>query len=357
MKRRRPPIGSRPGTLAIPEGAPAPRIDVIDYSADVVREAEITDPYDLRRYLASDETAWVNVRGFGDEQKLWEVAEVFGLHALTLESATNIPQRANVELSADHLKFVARIPCIEADGTLDTPQVCFIVGANWLLTFQDHQLGLFDPVRARIREGLGPIRQQGPDYLFYALLDTLVDRYFPVVEDIAKQLEDIEEALNRNPDPKLLKQLHRLRRDLVAIRRVGQPQLEALRGLNLNHEPFIREDAAVYLRSTEQHLSQGMGIVESSRDLASNLVDLYLSAVGQRTNEVMMVLTLMASIFIPLTFIAGIYGMNFEAMPELRKPWGYPTALAAMGAVAAGMIVWFRRRGWIGRARSGDGED
>ncbi len=351
MNRRRPPIGSRPGTLAIPHDAPEPKIEVIGYSRDAVREEEIDDPYDLRRYVEADETAWVNVRGFGNEQKLWEVAEIFGLHALTLESATNIPQRANAELSADHLKVIARLPVARSDGTLDTPQVCFILGRNWLVTFQDHQLGLFDPVRERVRAGIGPIREQGPDYLFYALLDTVVDRYFPVAEDIASQLDDVEEAMNQNPDPNLLKLLHRLRRDLVAIRRVGQPQLEALRGLNLNHEPFIGDDAAVYLRSTEQHLSQGMGIVESARDLATNLVDLYLSAVGQRTNDVMMVLTLMASIFIPLTFIAGIYGMNFETMPELRRPWGYPAALAVMTSVALGMIFWFRRRGWIGRKR------
>lgn len=329
-----------------------PRIDVLEYSEHALREAQIEDPYELRRYLESGETAWVNVSGFGDEQKLWEVAEVFGLHALTLESATNIPQRANAEVARDYLKIVARVPVDRPDGTLDTPQVCFIVGPNWLITFQDHQLILFDPVRERIREGIGPIRQQGPDYLFYALLNTLVDRYFPVAEDIARQLDEVEEELSANPDPDLLTLLHRLRRNLVAIRRIGQPQLEALRSLNLNHEPFIGDDAAVYLRSTEQHLSQGMGVVDSARDLASNLVDLYLSAVGQRTNEVMKVLTLMASIFIPLTFIAGIYGMNFEGMPELTQTWGYPAALAIMGIVAGGMILWFRRRGWIGRGRS-----
>ena len=305
-------------------------------------------PVRLRPYLASDETAWVSVRGFGDEQKLWEIADVFGLHALTLESATNIPQRANVELGRDHLKVIARLPQRREDGGLDFPQVCFILGDNWLITFQDTSLGLFDPVRDRIREGLGPIRTAGPDYLFYSLLDTMVDHYFPVVEDIARQLEDLEEQLHARPEPGQLRALHRLRRDLVGVRRVGQPQLESLRALNLNHEPFIDAEAVVYLRSTEQHLSQGMGIMESARDTASNLADLYLSAVSQRTNDVMMVLTLMASIFIPLTFIAGIYGMNFERMPELGHPWGYPVALGVMAAVAVGMVVWFRRRGWLG---------
>lgn len=346
--RRRAPVGSRPGTLAIPADSPAPRIHRFEYLGDTCQETEIADPAELARSLDSDGTTWVDVQGFGNEATLRQVADIFGLHPLALEAATNVPQRAYCELRRDHLLTVARLPDRDDEGRLVTPQVCMILGRGWLLTFQDRYFGFFDPIRERIRAGIGPIRNGGADYLYYALLDSLADRYFPIAEDLAAGLDDLEERLHADPRPKHLQRLHAARRDLVAVRRVGQPQLEALRSLNMNPEPFVREENTVYLRSVEQHLSQGMGIVESAREHASGLTDLYLASVGHRSNEVMKVLTLMASIFIPLSFIAGIYGMNFEGMPELGSRWGYPAALAVMAAVAIAMIAWFRRKGWLG---------
>ena len=348
-QRRRAPAGSRPGTLVIPADSPPPHIHVFEYGRDESRETDISDPSELARFIQSEDTTWVDVQGFGDESALWTIAEVFGLHALTLEAATNIPQRAHCEVRNEHLLAIARLPDRDDNGGLEVPQVCMILGSSWILTFQDRYFGFFDCVRERIREGVGPIRTAGPDYLFYALLDALVDRYFPIAEDLSARVEDLEEQVHHDPRPEALRALHAARRDLVILRRVGQPQLDALRALNLRPEPFVREETAVYLRSTEQHLSQGMGIVEAAREHASSVVDLYLSNVSHRTNEVMKVLTLMASIFIPLTFIAGVYGMNFESMPELHQPLGYPVALGVMGIVAGVMIVWFRRKGWLGR--------
>ena len=315
------------------------------------READIEDPEDLQRYLDSDEIAWVDVQGFGDEDKLWAIARVFGLHALTMEDATNVPQRAKSDPKTDHHLIIARVPEPREDGGLGVPQVCMILGSNWLLTFQDHHFGFFEPVRKRIREGIGPLRNQGPDYLAYALLDALVDRYFPVVEGLAEQLENLEEEVTEDPGPEVLADLHAIRRKLVDIRRIGWPQREAIRALTLEHGNFVREESKVYLRSTEQHMTQIMDAVESARDATTGLVDLYLSHVSQRTNEIMKVLTLMASIFIPLTFLAGIYGMNFESMPELQSAWGYPLVLATMVVTAVGMLLYFRHRRWIGRPR------
>jgi magnesium transporter len=286
--------------------------------------------------------------GFCDEAKLRQLGELFRFHPLTLEDAINVPQRAGNEVRSEHQRIIARAPLLSEEGGVEVPQVCMILGPNFLLTLQDRHFGFFDAVRKRLREGIGPIRRLGPDYLAYALLDSLVDRYFPLVEQLASELEDLEDEVNDDPSPELLSRLHQIRRELVVIRRVGWPQREALRSILHDQSPFISSDVQVFLQNTEQHITQIMEAVDSSREMTSGLVDIYLSNVSQRTNEVMKVLTLMASIFIPLTFIAGIYGMNFEFMPELQQRLGYPIALAIMAAVAVGMVVFFRRRGWFG---------
>jgi magnesium transporter len=353
--KRTPPIGSRPGTLAIPPGSPPPRIHVFDYRGEVCREADVEDPDELRPYLVSPETTWIDVQGFGDEAKLRSLAGLCGLHPLTLEAATNVPQRATSELRSEHQLIVARVPLPEAGGALEVPQVCMILARSWLLTFQDRYFGFFDPVRARLREGIGPIRHQGPDYLAYALLDALVDRYFPIVEELAEQLEDLEERVNDDPDSRTLSELHRIRRQLVVIRRIGWPQREALRSMLVEHASLITPEVKVYLRSTEQHMAQVMEAADSAKEATGGLVEIYLSNVSQKTNDIMKVLALMASIFIPLTFVAGIYGMNFESMPELSSAWGYPIVLLTMLLVAGGMILYFRRRGWIRSGWGGGG--
>jgi len=349
FRKRTPPAGSRPGTLSIPKGSPPPRIHVFDYRADSVRESVIEDPAEIAPYLASENKTWVDVQGFGDEEKLRRLGDLFRFHPLTLESAVNVPQRASNEVGTEHQLIIARAPLLSEEGRIEVPQVCMILGPNFLLTLQDRYFGFFDAVRNRLRDGVGrPIRVFGPDYLTYALLDALVDHYFPIVEHLATELEDLEDEINEDPSQTVLARLHQIRRQLVIIRRIGWPQREALRSILRDPSPFVSPETQVFLRSVEQHITQIMEAVDSSRDMTTGLVDIYLSNLSQRTNEVMKVLTLMASIFIPLTFIAGIYGMNFENMPELRSPLGYPLALGAMVSVAAGMILFFRRKGWLG---------
>lgn len=352
FRKRMPPAGARPGTLSIPAGSPPPRIHVFDYDADTCRESAIENPEELAPYLESSHKTWVDVQGFGDEAKLRRLGELFDFHPLTLESAVNVPQRAANEVGPDHQKIIGRAPILSESGRIEVPQVCMILGSNYLLSLQDRHFGFFDPVRNRLRAGPGrPIRRLGPDYLAYALLDALVDHYFPIVEHLASELEDLEEEINDDPSQSALTRLHEIRRQLVVIRRVGWPQREALRSVLIEPSSFISSDTQVFLRNTEQHIVQIMEAVDSSREMTNGLVDIYLSNLSQRTNEVMKVLTLMASIFIPLTFIAGIYGMNFEFMPELQTPLGYPTALAVMVTVAVGMIFFFWRKGWIGSRR------
>jgi len=347
--KRQPPAGSRPGTMIIPEGSPAPRIHVFDYDDASCSESDIDDPEALRALLNSPRKTWVNVQGFGDEAKLRAVGELFALRPLTLEDATNVPQRAKSEAGPDYHVNVVRAPLYGADGALELPQVCMILGKSWLLTLQDRPFGFFEPVRARLRDGAGrPIRQLGPDYLLYALTRTLIDRYFPVVESLATELEEIEDAIDDDAAPELLTRLHQIRRNLVAIRRIGWPQREALREVVHDDSPFVTPGVQEFLRHSEQQITQIMEAVDSARDTATGLAEIHMAAVAQKTNDVMKVLTLVGSIFIPLTFVAGIYGMNFDNMPELHGRNAYPITLGAMVAMAAGMVVWFRRKGWLG---------
>lgn len=345
-RRPRPPIGATPGTLAIPDDAEPTRIHVYEYTTGIHRERDVDDPEDLRAYLKPETNVWVDVQGFRDEQKLWKIAEVFGLHPLVLEDATNVPQRAKSQAHAHEHVIVCRVPVLREDGDVETPQVCLILGAGWLITVQAQRRGFLDPVRAQIREGVGEIRQHGVDYLAYALIDAIVDRYFPVVQDLAEQLEDLEAEVAERASPAQLPRIQRVRRALTVIRRVGWPQREALGELAREPSAFVGAAARVYLRDAEQHVRQIVELADSSRELAGLTTEIYLSQLTHRTNEVMKVLTLVSSIFIPLTFIAGVYGMNFDYMPELRWKLGYPAVVFGMALLAAGFGLWFRRRGW-----------
>jgi magnesium transporter len=349
--KHHPEAGSRPGTLAIPAGSPPTRVHVVRYSPDSLETRELSDLGDLRGLIGGPGTTWIDVRGLGDERALRAVGEAFGLHPHALEDAVNVPQRAKSELYEGYQLVIARVPELDPDGVLRTPQVCFVIGEHWLLTFQERFFGFFEPVRERLRAAVGPIRELGPDYLAYALIDTLVDRYYPLAEDLSQELENLEDEIVEEPDSALLARIHQIRRSLVVLRRVGWPQREAISVLLREHSPYVSDQVRVYLRDTLDHIAQIVELVDATRDHAAGLSEIYLSNVSQRTNEVMKVLTLMATIFIPLTFIAGIYGMNFENMPELHSPWGYFAVLTLMGGVAAAMLGYFRYRGWLGRRR------
>lgn len=345
-----PAAGSRPGTLVIPAGSPPPRIFFIRYTADAVTEHELSGPADLPREFPEGTVTWIDVQGYGDESVIRAVGYHFRLSPLALEDAVNAPQRPKSEVYPNLHLVISRVPLVASDD-IELPQVCFVIGTRVLVTFQEKPLGLFAPVRERIRAGIGPIRQSGPDYLAYALIDTMVDRYYPVVEAVSRELDDIEDALIDEAESELLSRLRAARRQLVMIRRIGWPQREMVANLQREPSPWVSPAAREYLRDTHDHIAQIVELADASRDLATALADELLSLVGQKTNEIMKVLTLMASIFIPLTFIAGIYGMNFDYMPELHEPRGYFAALSVMVGVALGMVVYFMRRGWIGRPR------
>lgn len=324
------------------------------YTPEAVTERAIDDVEQLRAFAESDTPSWVDVRGLGDERVLRRLAEIFAIDPLALEDAVNVPQRAKSEARDRHQVIVARLPILAEDGGVETPQVCLLLGKRHLITFQERPLGAFDPVRERLRAGIGPIRTLGPDYLAYALIDTVIDRYYPPAEALSHELEDLEDEIAERDSPAAMSRLHDIRRQLVILRRVGWPQREAVTSLIRDQTPFVTEEVRAYLRDTQDHIAQIVELIDSCREMTVSLMDMHLSALSQRTNEVMKVLTIVASIFIPLTFIAGIYGMNFEYMPELGRRDAYPVVIAVMALVAAAMLAYFWHRGWIGRGRKRD---
>jgi magnesium transporter len=347
--KRHPPVGARPGTLAVPPGGLRPRMHLVRYGPGGVEEREVTDPGELGPPPPEQPgVLWLDLQGLGDETTLRRVGDRFGIHPLALEDLVNAPQRPKIEEYQDQLLIIARMARLVNGTGLVADQVGLVLGSGYVLSFQERYGDVLDPVRVRLREGLGPIRSAGADYLAYALLDTTIDGYYPVLEELSEVLARLEERILVHPGPRSLDRLNRVKRVLVAMRRGIWPQREALNRLLRDGSRLVCPEVRVYLRDTYDHAAQVVDVVDSHRDLVAGLLNTYLSALGNRTNEVMKMLTIMASIFIPLTFLAGVYGMNFDAMPELREPWGYPALLGVMILTALSMLYYFRRRGWLG---------
>lgn len=353
-----PPPGASPGTLAIPPGSPPPVLYAIDYDADGLVERTVADLAELAAVrdaaAAAGRRLWVDVRGLGDEALLRGVAALFDVGELALEDAVNVPQRAASRLYQRHHALIACMPALGAAGAIAAPQVGILIGEGHLLTFQERFFGFFEPVRQRLRDGRGPIRASGPAHLAYALLDTLVDHFWPIVQALAEEIEELEDEVMERPGADVLTRVHRVRRRLVVIRRLGLPQREAIASLLRDPTPFVDDGVRLYLRDTLHHAEQILELVDSSREMCVALMEIHLSNVSQRTNEVMKVLTILSSIFIPATFLAGIYGMNLEHMPGLHARDAFVVLLGGMAAMALGMLFWFRRRGWLGGARTGE---
>ncbi len=354
FRKIHPPVGAKPGTLVIHEQAVPPKIRVMKYRGEQLEERDIDAVAELAPLLEDGAVCWIDVQGLGDADVLREFAEMFSIHPLALEDVVNVPQRPKVEMFDEHTLCITRMALLR-DGRIEREQVAMFLGSNYVLTFQEESGDVFDPVRTRIRKSGAIIRNSGPSYLTYALLDAVIDGYYPIMERFGEQLEALEDEIMLDPQPALLQKIHQIKRDLLALRRAIWPQREAVNAMIRDENPFITDTVRVYLRDCYDHCVQLMDAIETCRELTGGLMDVYLSSVGNRQNEVMKVLTIMASIFIPLTFMAGIYGMNFEVMPELRVPWAYPLLLVLMIIVAVGMVVFFRRRGWIGSLQKGPG--
>ena len=352
---RKPKPGAMPGTLVVPAGAPKPSIRLMDYTPDRLEEKPIKSPSEIRPYLsdADPSITWVDVQGLGDAKILQELKEVFGLHHLALADVVNIPQRAKLDAYDKYLFAITRMTLLLPGGDVHHEQVSLFIGKNFVLTFQETYGDCLDPVRERIRSGKGLLRKSGADYLAYAIIDALVDQYFPVTESLGEQIQSLEDEVVWNPTPETMRKIYDKKRALLEVRRALWPQRDALNALLHDESGLIRKEIHVYLRDCHDHAVQALEVVELLRELSTGVLDVYMSSIANRTNEVMKVLTVVTTIFIPLTFIAGVYGMNFNTessgtnMPELNWRYGYVGVMAFMLAVACGLLWFFARKGWL----------
>jgi magnesium transporter len=358
FRKRHPPAGARPGTLVVAENALPPRIHVTQYGREDVRELDVTGVQDWPALIHPERVTWIDVQGLGDEDLLRKMAEQFRIHPLALEDVVNTPQRPKAEEYDEHLLLITRMVRLISAYDIDREQVTILLGNHYVISFQEHYGDVLDPVRQRIRDARSPVRAHLADFLAYTVLDTIIDGYYPVMEALSDRLERLEDrVLTGNPTRTTLDRLNRVKNDLIVLRRSLWPQLESLNRVLRDPNRFLCEEVRVYLRDTTDHCAQLVDVLDSNRELINGLLNTYLSIVGNRTNEVMKVLTIMASIFIPLTFVAGVYGMNFEHMPELHSRWGYPAALAFMVLASGALLLYFRRRGWIGGGDDDDDDD
>lgn len=347
--------GTIPGTIFIDADAPPPIIFLIDYNETNFIREQIATPEECIPYLDSESISWVDVQGLGSQDILQRLGNVFELHPLVLEDVVNVPERPKTEDYEDQLLFIARmvVPKERTCG-FHSEQVSLILGKSYLLTVQEEpEHDCLEAVRSRIEKNKGIIRKQGADYLAYAVLDAIIDGFFPVLELYGERIEELEEEVIIKPTPQTLQNIYQIRRELLQLRRAIWPQRDAINSLIRDGSELIGEEVRIYLRDCYDHTVQVMDMVETYRELASGLMDVYLSAVSNKMNEIMKVLTIVSTIFIPLTFVAGIYGMNFNTekspynMPELNLYWGYPICLAVMAAIALGLLLFFWRRGWL----------
>jgi magnesium transporter len=349
--KQRPPPGAGVGAMAPPAADAGPlHIRVIDFRGAQLEERDVADVEELVRYRTESTVTWVEVEGVGDQPALRRIGEIFDIHPLALADAVNTPQRPKAETYEKHEFVVCRMAQL-IGKEIETEQVSFVIGPHWVISFQPGQRDVFDPVRARIRSN-STICQLGADFLAYSLIDTLVDGYFPIVEALGDALEDLEERVIDGKIERNAGAIHTIRRQLLSFHRILWQQRDAINVMLRGESRYVSTATRVYLRDTYDHAVQILDLVESFREMAVSLMEVHLSSVSNRLNEVMRVLTVISTIFIPLTFLVGVYGMNFRHMPELEWRWSYPILWISMIAIGVGMFVMFRRRGWIGTGAS-----
>ena len=347
--------GSIPGTLKIePDAAPS-TIELIDYNTNNKAFVKLSMPEECIPYLDTESVSWVDVSGLGSEDILQRIAKVFELHPILIEDVVNVPQRPKVDEYDKQLLIIAQMVMPKPNyAGFWVEQVSLILGEHYLLTVQEEpERDCFDRVRDRIRSDKGIIRKQGADYLAYTLLDAIIDGFFPVLEAYGERIDELEDEVVSNPSKNTLEKIYRLRRELLALRRCIWPQRDAINTLIRDGSSLVSEGVKIYLRDCYDHTVQVMDMVETYRELSSGLMDVYLSSVSNKMNEIMKLLTVISSVFIPLTFIAGVYGMNFDPdaspwnMPELKWSLGYPLCWVLMLGVAGSLVYFFWKRGWF----------
>ncbi len=350
MKRRAKKVGLPPGSLVYlgdkPKGTT--KITLFDYVDGELTEREIEQPDECAVYKKSDTVTWINVDGIQDVGVLEKIGKQYDLHPLVMEDILNTDQRPKVEDHDRYLYVVLKMLSYnDAEQEMAIEQLSLVIGDNFLLSFQDKPGDVLDPLRERIRQAKGPIRKLGADYLLYAIMDEVVDHYFVVMEKLGEKIEQIEDIVAVKPKPDTLQQIHRLKREIIILRKAVWPLRELIGTLRHDATPLLQESTAIYFRDLSDHIAQIIDGVEAYRDMLSSMLDVYLSIMSNRTNGVMKVMALFSAIFMPLTVITGIFGMNFKDFPELEWRYGFQGTVVLMVVLAIGMVLFFRRKQWL----------
>jgi magnesium transporter len=342
--------GLPPGTLVHVGERKSEEIQItyIDYDEKNFQEKQVADISECFQFRTTPTVTWINIDGIHQIDTVEKLGQQFGLHPLILEDILNTQQRPKFEDFEEYIFVVLKMLSYnDQKQRTYSEQVSLVLGHNFVISFQEKVGDVFDPVRDRIRNAKGRIRKMGADYLAYSLLDAVVDNYFVILEKLGEKVESMEEELVVEPTEKTLKQIHSLKREMIFLRRSVWPLRELINGLQKSESPLIKKPTQIYLRDVYDHTIQIIDTIESLRDTVSGMLDVYLSSLSNRMNAVMKVLTIIATIFIPLTFITGVYGMNFKYMPELEWRWGYAIVLLVMAVVAVSMLLYFRRKRWL----------
>jgi len=338
--------------MSAPDDASPSIVTLIAYDQHRFIETPISHPQELKQYLQEYACCWINVDGLKDTSLIQEIGELFGLHPLAMEDVVNVHQRAKVDPYEDYLFIVARM--LPSDPEHHTEQMSIFLRSRHVLTFQERPGDCLDSVRDRLRQNHGRIRKSGPDYLAYAILDAIIDAYFPTIERYADRLEALDAHLAKSISPTSMRGILEIRNDLLLLRRAVRPHRDAVNELIRDRHTLIQDETRVFLRDCYDHTIQLMDLLEIYREMCADLREFNLSLASNRMNEIMKLLTIISTIFIPLSFIAGLYGMNFQPnsmwnMPELRYRYGYPAVIAVMAVVSGSLLFFFWRRGWLGR--------
>jgi magnesium transporter len=325
------------------------KVTILDYDEVHFQELETKTVDECLPFKDKPTVTWINVEGIHQVEVLEKVGDCFGLHHLVLEDISTPDQRPKMEDHGDYIYTVLKMLYYNDESNeIVTEQISLVLGPNFVISFQEGKKGdVFDPVRERIRSGKGRIRTMGADYLAYSLVDSIVDNYFIILENLGEKIEFLEEELVTTPTPETVQTIHDLKREMIFLRKSVWPLREVISGLERGESSLIQESTRIYLRDIYDHTIQVIDAVETFRDMLSGMLDIYLSSISNRMNEIMKVLTIIATIFIPLTFIAGVYGMNFRYMPELERPWAYPMVLVFMLAIGLLMVFYFRKKKWL----------
>ncbi len=350
VKKKLKKLGLPPGTIVhignkIVEKV---KIDIIDYGEEHFQEKEAKSVSECIPYKDKSTITWINISGVHEIKVIEEIGKHFNLHPLILEDIVDTDQRPKIKDFGDYIFLILKMfYCDKKGNGMKVEQVSLILGKNYVFSFQEREGDVFSFIRERIRNNIGRIRKLGADYLVYSLIDAIVDNYFTIIEKLDEEIENLEDKVMIQPNPSNVQAIHKLKRDLIFLRKSVWPLREVISFLEKGESPLVLESTNIYLRDVYGHTIQVMDTVETLRDIISGILDIYLSSINTRMNEIMKMLTIIATIFIPLTFITGIYGMNFQFMPEIKWFWGYPVILLGMLIIGIVMVIYFKRKKWM----------